>query len=232
MLIKTFIEGFDDSLGGGIPEGHTVLISGTPGTMKSSICLNMLYNNVKQDGKKGLYISLEETRQSLTKAMERLNIKDFDDNELFIVDMGKLRLEFSEMDDVHDWMKIVTDYVDRRVKEEGFELVVLDSLTALYTLADLDNPRQALFHFFGFLKKLGITSFLISEMTPGSFTYGPHREDFLADGHILLKLHEVGETDIQLRIRCVKLRHCDHYRGYFALLHRGDKFMVTPVISE
>ena len=69
-------------------------------------------------------------------------------------------------------------------------------------------------------------------MIPGSDRYGPYREDFLADGNLLLRLHDVGETDIQLRIRCVKLRHCAHHRGYFALLHRANKFMVTPVISE
>jgi KaiC/GvpD/RAD55 family RecA-like ATPase len=31
--IKTFIEGFDRILEGGIPQGHIVLVSGTPGTM-------------------------------------------------------------------------------------------------------------------------------------------------------------------------------------------------------
>ena len=231
-MIRTYIEGFDEILGGGIPEGHTVLVSGNPGTMKSSVCLNLLYNNQKFDKRKGLYISLEESKESLLTSMKKLKIGEFEEKNMFIVDLGKLRLEYDEVDQSQDWLKIITEYIARRVKEDGFKIVVLDSLTALYSLIELDNPRQELFHFFGFLRRLGVTTFLISEMTPGSDTFGPFREDFLADGNILLRLHEVGETDIQLRIRCVKMRHANHHRGYFVLIHRGDRFMVTPVISE
>ena len=231
-MIKTYIEGFDDALGGGVPAGHTVLISGTPGTMKSSMCLNLLYKNHKNDGKRSLYISLEETKDSLLTGMNRLKIDDFDGRELFIVDLGKLRMEYDEVDQMQDWMRFVTEYLTRRIKEDNVDIVVIDSLTALYSLIDLEKPRQQLFHFFGFLKRLGVTSFLISEMYPGSEAFGPYREDFLADGNIMLKLHDVGDTDIQLRIRCVKMRHVNHERAYFVLIHRGGRFMVTPVISD
>lgn len=232
MMIKTYIEGFDDALGGGVPEGHTVLISGTPGTMKSSVCLNLLYKNHKIDGKRSLYISLEEIKDSLLTGMNRLKIDDFDEKDLFIVDLAKLRMEYDEVDQMQDWMRFVTEYLTRRVKEDNVEIVIVDSLTALYSLIEMEKPRQQLFHFFGFLKRLGVTSFLISEMYPGSEAFGPYREDFLADGNIMLKLHDVGDTDIQLRIRCVKMRHVNHERGYFALIHRGDRFMVSPVISD
>jgi len=200
--------------------------------MKSSVCLNLLYKNQKIEGKKSLYISLEETKDSLLTAMDRLKINDFDEKDLFIVDLAKLRMEYDEVDHMQDWMRFVTEYLTRRVNEDDVDIVVLDSLTALYSLIELDNPRQQLFQFFGFLKRLGVTSFLISEMYPGSEAFGPYREDFLADGNIMLKLHEVGDTDIQLRIRCVKMRHVNHERSYFVLIHRNDKFMVTSVISD
>ena len=231
-MIKTYIEGFDDALGGGVPAGHSVLISGTPGTMKSSVCLNILYKNQKIDGKKSLYISLEEVKESLLTAMERLRMLDFDEKDLFIVDLAKLRMEYDEVDQMQDWMRFITEYLTRRIKEDNVEIVVIDSLTALYSLIELDKPRQQLFQFFGFLKRLGVTSFLISEMYPGSEAFGPYREDFLADGNIMLKLHDVGDSDIQLRIRAVKMRHVNHERAYYALIHRGDRFMVTPVISD
>ena len=231
-LIKTYIEGFDEALGGGIPEGHTVLISGTPGTMKSSVCLNLLYKNHKLEKKRSLYISLEETKDSLLTGMERLNLKDFSEKDLFIVDLARLRMEYDEVDQMQDWLRFVTEYLTRRVKEDNVDIVAIDSLTALYSLIELDKPRHQLFQFFGFLKKLGVTSFLISEMSPGSEAFGPYREDFLADGNIMLKLHEVGDTDIQLRIRCVKMRHVNHQRNYYVLMHRGDRFMITSVLSE
>ncbi len=231
-MIKTYIDGFDEVLAGGIPEGHTVLISGTPGTMKSSVCLNLLYKNHLHAKKKSLYISLEETKDSLVTGMRMLDMKDFNDKDLFIVDLARLRMEYDEVDQMHDWLRFVTEYLTRRVKEDNIEIIAIDSLTALYSLIDLEKPRQQLFQFFGFLKKLGVTSFLISEMSPGNEEIGPYREDFLADGNIMLKLHEVGDTDIQLRIRCVKMRHVKHDRRYYVLMHRGDRFMTTSVLSE
>lgn len=232
-MIQTYIEGFDYELGGGIPEGHTILLSGTPGTMKSSLALNILYNNMKNADKKCLYISLEESKKSLTKMMKNLGMDEFDEEQLFIVDLGKLRLDYKEADEELDWFNILYGYLKRRVEEEGVSIVAIDSITALYSLVNLKNPRQELFHFFGFLKSLEITTILITEMPYGSvdMVY-PYREDFLTDGNLLLKLHDVGETDVQLRIRCVKMRHTNHQRGYFALMHRGNRFMVTSVISD
>ena len=44
--IKTYIEGLDQRLEGGIPPGHIVLVCGTSGSMKSSLTFNIGYNFV------------------------------------------------------------------------------------------------------------------------------------------------------------------------------------------
>src|SRR5437879_8524029 len=62
--MKTYIEGFDDALGGGIPRGSLVLVAGTPGTMKTALTFSILYENVKA-GSKALYITLEESQEDL-----------------------------------------------------------------------------------------------------------------------------------------------------------------------
>ena len=43
--LKTYVEGFDDALGGGIPRGSIVLVAGTPGTMKTALTFSILYEN-------------------------------------------------------------------------------------------------------------------------------------------------------------------------------------------
>ncbi len=230
--IKTYISGFDEKMDGGIEEGHVILLSGTPGSMKSSIALNMLYNNYKHEGKKGLYISIEESKDSLMATMKNVGLGDVDENMLYIVDIGRLRLDNYGAEDAKDWFKILREYLSRRIEEDKIDIVVIDSLTAIYSLTDLINPRQQLFHFFGFLKNLNVTSILISEMASNDETYGPFREDFLADGSILLKFQDVGEVELQLRIRLVKMRHSNIYHGWQALLYRNGKFMVTAPISE
>ena len=47
--VKTYIEGFDEKLQGGIPKGSVVLLVGQPGTMKSSVAYNMLYNGARSE---------------------------------------------------------------------------------------------------------------------------------------------------------------------------------------
>ncbi|TLZ53544.1 MAG: hypothetical protein E6K17_09555 [Methanobacteriota archaeon] len=67
--VKSRIDGFDDVLGGGIPRGSVVLVTGLPGTMKSSLGWSILLNNAKDDGAKCLYVSLEQTKPSLENQM-------------------------------------------------------------------------------------------------------------------------------------------------------------------
>src|SRR5207244_910383 len=59
--IPTKMEGLDDVLGGGIPDGGVVLVSGAPGTMKTSLTYHILHENAL-DGVRGLYVSLEQSR--------------------------------------------------------------------------------------------------------------------------------------------------------------------------
>src|SRR5207249_2913197 len=67
--ISTYIEGLDEVLGGGFPVGHVVLLSGLPGTMKSTLSYAILHRNAKERGARCLYVSLEQTRKSLEDQM-------------------------------------------------------------------------------------------------------------------------------------------------------------------
>lgn len=230
--IKTYIEGFDELLEGGIPKGHIVLVCGTAGTMKTSLTFSVLYNNVKKNGLKGLFITLEEGQENVKKAMEELGMKEIDKLDLYILDIARIRLEHKEEELSKNWLDILTRYIQERVKLNKFDIVGIDSLAALYSLSELKIPRRDLFHFFNVLRQLGITSFLVNEIPFGSTSLVPYGEDFLADGIIYLKHYEVGETEIQLRIRCIKMRRTKHFTGYLALLRTENKFMVTRVISE
>lgn len=231
-LLPTFVEGFDNVLGGGIPKGSIVLICGSPGTMKTSLAFSIVYNNVKQNGSRGLYISLEESNINLRNVMEDMGMTGIEKMDLHMLDVGTIRLEHKEDEPSKNWLDVIMRYVEQRVNVNKFDILVIDSLAALYSLNRFSNPRRELFHFFGFLKSLGITVLLISEIPTGHSNFTQYDEDFLADGILFLKHHETGETDVQLRIRCVKMRRQKHKPGYFALIHEGRKFIITNVISD
>lgn len=228
--VKTYIQGFDEHIGGGIPKGHIVLVAGTAGSMKSSITFNILYNNAKDKGIKGLYISLEQNRVSLLKHMKGLgmDIAKVEDN-LNIWDLGMIRTGLMAGE---AWLNVFRkDLMDYKEKM-GLELIVLDSLPVLDLITQWEDPRTELFHVFEWLRELDVTTFLISEIPEGETKYGKHDEDFLSDGILLLRMVEIDDVNVARRLRCVKMRSTDHSMNNFTLLFENKQFQVTRVIGQ
>jgi len=67
---QTGIPGADKILGGvGIPKGHTVLVSGGPGSGKTTFAIQFLYKGVVEYGEPGVYITLDEEPEDIKKNM-------------------------------------------------------------------------------------------------------------------------------------------------------------------
>ncbi len=69
--ISTMNEEFDRVLGGGIVPGSLVLLGGEPGVGKSTLLLQIA-QNLKQSGRRVLYVSGEESAQQIKMRSERL----------------------------------------------------------------------------------------------------------------------------------------------------------------
>ena len=76
MSYKLYIKGLDDKMDEGIPEKHIVLLTGTPGTMKSSISYNILFNNAKEKETKCLYLTLEQDKDNFLYHLNKLGMGD------------------------------------------------------------------------------------------------------------------------------------------------------------
>lgn len=227
---KTFIEGFDEHIDGGIPQGHVVLVAGTPGTMKSSLMLNLLYRNA-QSGTESVYLSLEQSAASLKDQMVRMAIPMDAQERVRIVDLGMIRKSLTQLGG-KSWLEIFRMYVQNLKVEKEYQILVLDSLPALELIAGFENPREDLFHLFEWLRDMGITTFLISEMTQGGLAFGKYDEAFLSDGVIHVAMVSVNEIDIERRIRCVKMRSSDHHTGFFTLMFKNGKFFVARALTK
>jgi len=115
----------------------------------------------------------------------------------------------------------------------GFDILVLDSLDVLEMAAQINTDRRNdLFYLFMWLRNMGVTSFLIAEPSVDTINGGRFDEGNLADGIISLKLQSIGESDVQRRIRAVKLRSTNHKTGYFSLMFSDGMFRATQVINE
>src|SRR5947207_13334380 len=72
--IRTYIDGLDEVLGGGLPAGHGVRVSGPPGTMKSTLSYSILHRNAIERGARALYVSLQQTRKGLENQMSAMGL--------------------------------------------------------------------------------------------------------------------------------------------------------------
>ncbi len=226
---RTYIKGFDENLGGGMPENHVVLLAGETGSMKSSLAYYILYRNAKEEGVNGLYLSLEQTRESLISQMKGMGFTDETEGNLEILDLARIRMTAGD-DDWFDTMHFAIEEAKRRL---DYQLLVVDSLQVLNVSDEFSKPRESLFRFFNELRSMDITTIVVSEMPVGDFRYyGSMNADFLADGIFHASMVEVGDIDIQRRIRCVKMRNTDHVTSYFSLLWEHGDFSVTRTISD
>lgn len=230
--IRTFIHGFDEKLSGGIPGRSVVLLAGEPGTMKSTIAFNILYQNALHDGRTGIYISLEQGRESLTRHLVGMGLSPADvESKVSIVDLGMIRRNLEGMAE-RTWIDIFKMYASNLKKTLSYDLLVVDSLPVLEVMAGFENPREDLFQLFEWLRDLKATTLLISEMKAGSEDFGKHGEEFLSDAIIHLKMERVDDANIQRRIRCVKMRGTNHSPNYYTLIFQNGILQATRIIAE
>ena len=230
--VKTYIEGFDERMSGGIPRGHNILLLGEPGTMKSTVAFYILFKNAEMDNLKGAYITLEQSREGLLDHIASMGM-DFNvvkDN-ISVVDLSLIRKNLDKLGQ-QTWTQIFKMYAQNLKKNMDYDLLVLDTLPVLELLANFQEPRNDLFHLFEWLKDLDATTVLISEMSQSARDFGKYGEDFLSDGIIHLTMENVDGVTIQRRIRCVKMRGTNHSPDYYTLLYSDGEFQVTRVISE
>jgi len=233
VRVKTYVQGFDESLGGGIPEGFLVLISGAPGTMKSSLSFSVAYHNALNKGMKTAYITLEQGKDLLLEHMASMGMHDPKAYEnLSVLDMGTIRKNLSFLQAKGSWLDLFKMYAHNFVKAEGTKLIVLDSLDVLEVMAKFEDLRTDLYYLFEWMRGLGVTTILIGEK-PLDFSPTGHMRDeaYLADGIIHLGLHHTSDVYVQRRIRCVKMRSTKHETGYFALVWEDGRFEVTRAVS-
>src|SRR5881409_287093 len=231
--VSTHIEGLDEVLGGGIPEGNVVLVSGAPGTMKTSLTYHILHSSAL-NGSRGLYVSLEQGRASLIDHTEGLGYQ-LDDTygNLSVLDLGTLRKKLTGSAE-QPWLDLFKLYTQGIRKSFDYRFLVLDSLDALEILAKFREPRREMFSLIRWLRDLKCTAFLLGELPtdrtggadPRRAAYAKHKEEYLVDGILHLRLARQGEFGMQRQLRVVKMRGTRHDTGYHALVF-DNGFRVT-----
>ncbi len=88
------IDGLNQVFDTDIPKKSVVIITGGEGTVKSGFTYSLMSNYLEQSGEFGLYIILEQSKQSHVENMESMGIKS--SKNLMIADISDYRMDYSD----------------------------------------------------------------------------------------------------------------------------------------
>ena len=211
-------------MGGGIPEGDSLLVAGPSGSGKSVLATQFIAEGLRR-GEPGIVAIFEERPDEYAQRAAKFGI-DFDtpqkDGKLKIIYLRPLDLSVDET------MREIVDAVE----EIGAKRLVIDSLVGFeMALAPgfRADFRESLYRMIGALTRLGVTIVSTVEVEENftSMALSNFTVSFLTDDIIRLRYVEI---DGQLRkvLMVVKMRRGDHSKDI-------REYEITPkglVIGE
>jgi len=231
--INSGIEGLDDLIQCGFPEGSSVLVTGSPGTGKTIFGLQFLVAGA-ENNEPGIYLTFEESKKKVYAQGEQFG---WDLQRL--ENEGKLIVNSVGDGDIGEILKDLSD----GAKRINAKRLVIDSLSTLlesarrytsklqkevYDLGKekygmrLPEPtekvtRDDVFYIIREINKLGLTSVLISEAPKeGGYLSRDTISEFVCDGVIVLKSKTMGK-EVERTIAVEKMRNTDINGGIHRL---------------
>ena len=206
--IPTGVSGLDSLIEGGLMRGQVHLLVGGPGTGKTILASNFVFNAVSNLGEKAVYATLEESTDYFNKNLLSLGM-DF----ASLQKAGKVKLLDLEMLRGKGLESNIA-YLLEVVDETKSTILVVDSLTALLLACESQfEQRTFMKMIYKSLKERDVTTLMSVSLTQ-SGKIGP--EGFLSDSVMLLE-NSLLDNEYKTRFSIQKMRGTDHSRRYHAV---------------
>jgi KaiC/GvpD/RAD55 family RecA-like ATPase len=224
IKIRTGIPGFDSIISGGFREGRTIVLSGPPGSGKTTFGMQFLQSGAKDFDEPGVFVTLSESPSEIKNDFKAYGWdmqKLVDEGKMLIIDARPFKMEegFVALDEslyrgeTLPFMHL-TQLILSSIKRIDAKRIVVDSLTVLAMQYTNDfYTRQGLQGMIHALEDQRCTSLLISENTD------PTRmppEWYVSSGIVLL--HHIRKGDSMERaIQVIKMRGVRHNEQIFPI---------------
>jgi KaiC domain protein len=203
------IEGLDDMILGGVPSRSLLSVIGGAGTGKTTFALQFLNRALESDGK-GVYITLEQTRESIFSTAEE---KGWAFREA--ADEGRLAVVAIDPIEMANSLASIRNDLTRLIAEFDADRLVLDSVSLLEMM--YDHPAKRRSEVFGFtrsLKEAGVTTLLTSEASEETKYASRHGiVEYLTDAVFVLQYVRGSDfRETRLAVEIQKIRDANHSR--------------------
>jgi len=204
----TGIEGLDELIEGGFPRGYCILVTGTPGTAKTTFGMQFIVNGALKYNETGIYIGPSVNFNELKAQFMRFgyDIGKLQDEGKILVITPKVRVEEGE-----DLIKVFDEELKKKIKKSNVRRIAIDSLTLLLSFSkEFGGRRRVVENLVEYLKDCGVTALIVHERRMGKvdeIEYGD--EEFVVDGIIYLQLIRIGNL-FKRALTVLKLRGTKH----------------------
>jgi len=226
--IKTGIVGLDQMLGGGFLPQTANLVEGAPGTGKTTIGMQFIYNGIVNSNEPGIILTFEEFPQQYYQdaATFGWDFKRLEkENKLRII-MSSPEVTKADLENIGGRIETLAHNINAR-------RILVDSLSHFERLSqDPVELRSIVYSFINALKREGMTSILTRESPALLGESESIDEDvpFVADSYVLLRYVEI-DSAIHKALLVLKSRGSDHAKDIrqFSITSDGikvqDKFV-------
>jgi KaiC domain protein len=244
--VRTYIPGLDEILYGGIPERNVVLLSGGPGTGKSILAKQFLYNGLTKGNEAGVFVALEEHPVSVLRSFAHFgwDVTKFEKEGKFaIIDAftsgigstaQREKYVVKDIDNVGELVEVLR----QAIKDTGAKRIAIDSVSTLY-LSKPAVARNVVMTLKRVIAGLGCTAIFVSQVSVGERGFGGPGVEHAVDGIIRLDLDEIDgvlyRSIIVWKMRDSKISMVRHPMDITdnGIVIQWDKYLrITPNSAE
>ena len=203
------IKALDKMISGGLLRGSANLLEGAPGTGKTTLAMQFIYNGITMYNEPGLIITCEEfPQQHYHDALQfGWDFKKLEEE-------GKLKIIFSDpQTTISEFDKMDGVFVSM-VEKMGIRRMAIDSMTHFESIvADPFELREIETRLINAIKREGVTSILLKENDSlmGQMTQMTSKIPFIVDSYTVLRYVEI-DSAIEKALCILKMRGSDHQK--------------------
>lgn len=221
--VSTGISALDHILDGGLPKGSTILLVGRPGTGKTILAHQMMFQNADNENNVLYLTTLSEPQIKIMKFQQKFSFFETDkiQKNVFYRDLGSVLRKHGS--------KLAMKSIDRFLKEYQPKMVFIDTIKAFADIIpDSMEFREFILDLSVQLTTWGCTTILLGEYSEEDIEIRP--ESAIADG--IIYLYGMEEKRQQKRyLRILKMRGTQHFHGEAVFKISDDGISVFPRLT-